>query len=87
MGPFRCGSLATEYWPMTESTSILEIRSRRHPVQFDSVTCWRLGSGELDRCRECVYLLRLEGATGRGATVEHVVCADDGRELEVPFAW
>ena len=72
---------------MTESTSIPEIGSRRQSVQFDRVTCWRLGPGELERCRECVYLLRLEGATRPGSTVEHVVCADDGRELEVPFAW
>lgn len=72
---------------MTESTRLLESGSRRHPVRFDRVDCWRLGPGELERCRECVYLLRLEGATARGPAVSHVVCVDDDRDLEAPFSW
>ena len=72
---------------MTESTSVRENDSRRHPVRFDRVECSRLGPGELARCRECVYLLRLEHAAAHGAAVSHVVCVDDDRDLEAPFSW
>jgi len=72
---------------MTESTSVRDIGSRTHQVRLNRVDCWRLGPGEVERCRECVYLLRLEGATVRGSTASHVVCVDDGRDLEAPFSW
>jgi hypothetical protein len=72
---------------MTESTLVRQSGSRRHPVWLDRVHCWRLGPGELERCRECVYLLRLEGATADGTAVSHVVCVDDDRDLETPFSW
>ena len=87
IGPFRCPTPATHYCGMTVSTSVLENGSRRHPVRLDRVECWRLGPGELERCRECVYLLRLERATAHGSAVSHVVCVDDDRDLEAPFSW
>ena len=78
---------AAEYCGMTVSTSIPESGSRRHPVRLDRVDCWRLGPGELERCRECVYLLGLEHATAHGSTASQVVCVDDNRDLEAPFSW
>lgn len=69
------------------STSVHEIGTRRQPVSVDRVTCWRLGPVVLDRCRECVYLLSLEGATGRHSAPAHVVCFDHDPEPEVDFPW
>ncbi len=87
IGPFPRRIQATEYCGMTESTSVREVGSRRHPVQLDCVDCWRLGPGELERCRECPYLLRLEGATADGSPVSHVVCVGNERDLGAPFSW
>ncbi len=72
---------------MSRSTSINEVGTRRQPVSVDRVTCWRLGPVVLDRCRECVYLLRLEGATAHDSAATYVVCADDDPAPEVEFAW
>lgn len=84
-GPFRPSALQAEYRRMTMSNSFREIGTTRHPVSIDRVSCWRLGPVVLDRCRECVYLVRLEGATARHAAAAYVVCAD--QEPEVDFAW
>lgn len=58
---------------------------RRARVIGNRVACWRIGSVDLDRCRECLYLLRLEVAgeppSGR------VVCAAATAEAEFDFAW
>lgn len=72
---------------MTRSTSVPEVGTRRQPVSGDRVTCWRLGPVVLDRCRECVYLLRLEDATAGDSAAAYVVCADHDPEPEVDFAW
>lgn len=72
---------------MMKSTSVRGIGTRRQLVSGDRVTCWRLGPVALDRCRECVYLLRLEGASARDSAAAYVVCADHDREHEVDFAW
>jgi hypothetical protein len=61
---------------MIDSPSLPEARARRQAVVADRVGCWRVGPGSVDRCRECVYLLRLEPATGPGSAT-HVVCSDD----------
>ncbi len=59
----------------------------RQPIWLDVVTCRRLGRVPLDRCRECVYLVRLEGATLRNDGVGDVICAGDDPQLEFDFAW
>ncbi|MEA2652677.1 MAG: hypothetical protein QOI85_2398 [Chloroflexota bacterium] len=61
---------------MIDSPPLTEFRTRRQPVAADHVACWRAGPGPLDRCRECVYLLRLEPAN-EPASAAHVVCSDD----------
>ena len=38
------------------------------------VACPRVGTVDLDRCRECAYLLRLEDALAGGSEI-HVVCS------------
>ena len=58
---------------------------RRSRVIGDRVACWRIGSVDLDRCRECVYLLRLEVAGEPPSG--HVVCATATAESEFDFAW
>ena len=68
------------------SSASVAAGTRRQSVSDDRVFCWRLGPGELERCRECVYLLRLEGATEGGSAATHVVCADDDRD-GVFVAW
>jgi hypothetical protein len=72
---------------MTTSTLQHEVDTRRLPVSVDRVTCWRIGPVELDRCRECVYLIRLEGGHAGDAGAASVVCADRDPALEVDFAW
>jgi len=72
---------------MTRLTSVLEVGERRLPVSVDGVTCWRIGPVVLDRCRECVYLMRLEGAHAGELGAASVICADRDPELEVNFAW
>jgi hypothetical protein len=56
----------------------------RYPVLAGRVTCVRLGGAEVERCRECVYLLRMESSAG---TPTHVVCAAQDLEPEFDFAW
>ncbi len=70
---------------MTGPTPIRKAGTWRHPVSVDHVSCWRLGPVVLDRCRECVYLVRLEGATAGHQAGAYVICADV--EAEVDFAW
>jgi hypothetical protein len=61
------------------------VGERRSRVEGNRVACQRAGTVELDRCRECLYLLRLEIA-GTPA-VGHVICADPSVEAEFDFAW
>jgi len=70
---------------MTGCTSIPKAGTRRHPVSGDRVICWRLGQATIERCFECVYLVRVEGAIPGVPVAEHVVCTD--LEPEVEFAW
>lgn len=58
---------------------------RRTRVIGDRLACWRIGPVDLDRCRECLYLLRLEVA-GTPPSGD-VVCADADPEAEIAFAW
>jgi hypothetical protein len=61
---------------------------RRTRVEGNRVACWRIGSVELDRCRECLYLVRLEGgASSPQRQPTYVLCADAAVEAEVDFAW
>ena len=63
---------------MIDSPSLPEAGTQRQAVVGDRVGCWRVGPGSLERCRECVYLLRLEPAAGPGAAA-YVVCSDDSQ--------
>ena len=51
------------------------------------VACPLVGHVTLDRCRECVYLLRLEGASARDSVAGYAVCADYDPDPSVDFAW
>ena len=61
---------------MIDSQFLPDAGVRRQAVVADRVGCWRVGPGALDRCRECVYLLRLEPPSQPGSAA-HVVCSDD----------
>jgi hypothetical protein len=69
---------------MIASTSAQGADEVRYPVLAGRVTCVRLGAVEVERCRECVYLLRMESSAG---TPTHVVCAAQDLEPEFDFAW
>lgn len=56
---------------------------RRTRVRCGRVTCLRLGEVGLDRCRECVYLKRLELDDTSG----FVVCAKSVATDDADFAW
>ena len=71
---------------MNEFT-VPEVGARRLPISVDGVICWRVGPVVLDRCRECVFLVRLVGAGAGDPGAATVVCADRDPELEVDFAW
>lgn len=62
-----------------------DVGERRSRIEGNRVACQRAGTVELDRCRECLYLLRLEiaGTPPMG----YVVCADSSVEAEFDFAW
>jgi len=67
---------------MTLSGATVHQASERPiPIEGNRVACQRMGTVELDRCRECLYLLRLElvGTLAKG----HVVCADSHVEAEL----
>jgi hypothetical protein len=72
---------------MIRFNSLLEVGTRRQPVSVDRVTCWRLGTVVLERCRECVYLVRLENATAHDSAAAYVVCRGHDAEPELDFAW
>ena len=70
---------------MTPSGATVHQASERHiPIEGNRVACQRMGTVELDRCRECVYLLRLE--LERTSPTGLVVCADSYVEAEL-HAW
>jgi hypothetical protein len=59
-------------------------RERQTAVDCDRVQCFRLGQVGLDRCRECVYLQRLElDVEGSG----HVICAESSAIGDADFVW
>jgi len=62
-----------------------DVGERRSRFDGCRVACLRVGTVELDRCRECLYLLRLEIAGT--PPVGDVVCADSSLEAEFEFAW
>lgn len=62
-----------------------ETGTRRVQVDANRVACWRIGSVDLDRCRECLYLLKLDVAGEPPSG--HVVCADSSLDAEVEFTW
>lgn len=73
---------------MTLATSrISDAKERRVRVEGGRVDCRRLGTTQLDRCRECPYLVALhEGATVGGSD-HFVLCLDSDLDADVDFAW
>jgi hypothetical protein len=69
---------------MIGSISIQGADEVRYPVLAGTVMCARLGGVEVERCRECLYLLRIERFAGRPT---RVVCAVREWEPEFDFAW
>ena len=59
----------------------------RISVIDDRVDCPRVGSVDIDRCRECAYLLRLEDAVQAGTSERHVVCSAASAHFELEVAW
>ena len=57
----------------------------RAPVSRDRVECWLAGSVEIDRCRECDYLVGLEW-TGSGDP-PRVICEEPTQDADAAFAW
>ena len=72
---------------MSNLTTVPEVGARRLPISVDHLVCWRIGPVVLDRCRECFYLVRLEGAGAGDPGPATVVCADRDPALNVDFAW
>jgi hypothetical protein len=66
------------------AAKVIGTGQRRLRVCGDRVECWRIGWVDLDRCRECLYLERLEIESPAS---RHVVCADGNRHAEPDFAW
>lgn len=58
---------------------------RRIPLVGNRVACPRIGWVEIDRCRECVYLVRVE-IEGR-ATPQTVVCSEESLTGEPGSVW
>jgi len=72
---------------MMKPIPMREVGTWRQPVSFDRVTCWLLGPVVLDRCRGCVHLLRLEGASAGDTATLSVVCSDHDPKPGIEFAW
>lgn len=69
------------------TVGVSDPRQRRIRVEGNRVACWRLGPVELDRCRECLYLVTLDNAAAPDAPMGYVVCVDSDLDAEVDFAW
>lgn len=61
-----------------------ELRTR---VVIGRVDCPRVGLVDIDRCRECAYLLRLEDAVQAGRAETHVVCSAASAPIDLESAW
>ena len=60
---------------MTFSTESAPDTELRFPVVAGRVGCLVIGPVDVDRCRECVYLVRVEEADSRRAGVASIVCS------------
>ena len=60
---------------MTISTHGLADGELRISVIDARVACPRVGTVDLDRCRECAYLLRLDDTVLAEAPAIHIVCS------------
>ena len=67
-----------------KAVSVGEGGERRVPVVDGRASCWRIGSVDLERCLECVYLLRMEDGTEPMSL--HVVCTDASLQADDDFA-
>ena len=63
----------------------IEPGQRTVHVVANRVACWRIGWVDIDRCRECPYLLRLDVAGDPASG--YLVCADSYHEAEVDIVW
>lgn len=69
------------------ASTTTENQPRRTRIEGDRVACARIGSVDLDRCRECTYLVRMEDADVSEPGATYVICADAAPDAEIPFAW
>ncbi len=60
---------------MTSSPDVTGRDEYRINVIGDRVACPRVGAVDLDRCRECTYLVRLEDAGPDRPSASYVVCS------------
>ena len=58
---------------------------RRIPIRAGRVVCPLLGEVDVDRCRECDHLIRVDSAAG--TTGRTVVCIDRGKDYGDNLAW
>ena len=65
----------------------MSIRGGRARVVGGRVVCGRLGAVVVDRCRECVYLVRLDMAARKDLADVYVVCAGDDPQPDADFSW
>jgi hypothetical protein len=70
---------------MTQWATEAAASGERIPVVGDRVTCPRIGPVNVDRCPECIYLIRLE--VRAPATPRYVVCSVAYLEAETEFGW
>ena len=69
------------------ATIAAEAEQRRTRVKDNRVACRRIGSVDLDRCLECLYLIRLEDSGAAEPAALYVVCADAALDADVDFVW
>jgi hypothetical protein len=60
---------------------------RRVRIVGGRVQCGRIGLVDLDRCRECDYLRRLERSSSVRSGPGYVVCAAATPDPELDLAW
>ena len=72
---------------MTISADVARRNEHRISVVRYRVACPRVGTVELDRCRECVFLLRLEAIGSDRSCGAHVVCMPTGAASRSEFEW
>ena len=71
--------------PGVEAAGAPDPDVRQIPIRAGRVACPVLGEVDLDRCRECDHLVRVDSAAG--TTAHAVVCIDLGKDYGDNLAW